>query len=243
MSRTLPPHANLDHLKKQAKDLLPELQRRNPATKLADAQHAIARDYGFASWPKLKAHVESVAHPADPTGAQLATPSSGGRGRGGTLTIVSDDPPPNYGFDRYTPKARQALFFSRYAASQAGSAAIEPEHVLLGLVRAGQGLTGRIFERADLSLEYARAELAPTVAREPLPSSVEIPFGAETRQILGHTVEEADHLLHHDIGIAHVLLGILREERTIATSILRRKGMRLDSVRADIVHLLNEEAM
>jgi ATP-dependent Clp protease ATP-binding subunit ClpC len=56
-------------------------------------------------------------------------------------------------------------------------------------------------------------------------------------------VEEADRLLHHDIGIAHVLLGILREERTIATSIPRRKGMRLDSVRADIVHLLNEEAM
>jgi ATP-dependent Clp protease ATP-binding subunit ClpC len=111
------------------------------------------------------------------------------------------------------------------------------------LIRAGQGLTGRIFERADPSVEYVRAELVPTVVPEPLPSSVQIPFGAETRQILRHTVEEADQLLHHDIGIAHVLLGILREDRTIATSILRRKGMRLDTVRADIGHLLNEEPM
>jgi hypothetical protein len=243
MSRSLPPHANLDHLKKQAKDLLPELQRRNPGAKLADAQHAIAREYGSASWPKLKAHVESLARPGDPGGAHVATPSPGGSSGGGVVANVSDDPPPNYGFDRYTPKSRQALFFSRYAASQVGSATIDPEHVLLGLIRAGQGLTSRIFERSDLSLEHARAELAPTILREPLPPAVEIPFGAETRQILRHTVEEADRLLHHDIGIAHVLLGILREERTIATTILRGKGMRLDTVRADIVHLLNEEPM
>jgi hypothetical protein len=62
MSRTLPARANLDHLRKQAKDLLSELQRRTPGAKLADAQHVIARDYGFASWPKLKAHVESLGY-------------------------------------------------------------------------------------------------------------------------------------------------------------------------------------
>jgi hypothetical protein len=61
MSRQLPSHPNLEHLKKQAKELLRELQPRDPALKLADAQHAIAREYGFASWPKLKAHVESLS--------------------------------------------------------------------------------------------------------------------------------------------------------------------------------------
>jgi hypothetical protein len=60
MSRNLPSHPNLDHLRKQAKELLPELLRTNPAAKLADAQHAVARQYGFASWPRLKAHVESL---------------------------------------------------------------------------------------------------------------------------------------------------------------------------------------
>lgn len=58
MSRQLPLNPNLNHLRKQAKELLRELRQQDPALQLADAQHAIARDYGFASWPKLKAHVE-----------------------------------------------------------------------------------------------------------------------------------------------------------------------------------------
>ena len=61
MSRNLPPHPNLEHLKKQAKDLLHDLQQQNPDSKLADAQFAIAREYGFASWPKLKAYVGSLS--------------------------------------------------------------------------------------------------------------------------------------------------------------------------------------
>jgi hypothetical protein len=66
MSLELPARPNLEHLKKQAKELLHELQRRNPAAQLADAQHELAREYGFASWPRLKFHVESaVAAPAE----------------------------------------------------------------------------------------------------------------------------------------------------------------------------------
>jgi hypothetical protein len=61
MSRNLPTHPNLEHLRKQAKDLLHELQKENPALQLADAQHKLAQEYGFASWPKLKAHIESLS--------------------------------------------------------------------------------------------------------------------------------------------------------------------------------------
>jgi ankyrin repeat protein len=64
MSRELPQKPNLEHLKKQAKDLLRELQQADASAetpKLADAQHRIAREYGFANWAKLKEHVESVA--------------------------------------------------------------------------------------------------------------------------------------------------------------------------------------
>ena len=61
MSRNLPDRPNLEFLKKEAKALLDSMQHADPAAQLADAQHALARDYGFASWPKLKAHVESVA--------------------------------------------------------------------------------------------------------------------------------------------------------------------------------------
>jgi hypothetical protein len=60
MSRELPPRPNLEHLKKQAKHLLEDLQRTTPDAQLADAQHALARDYGFRNWATLHAHVEST---------------------------------------------------------------------------------------------------------------------------------------------------------------------------------------
>ena len=59
MSRDLPSRPDLEHLKKQAKALLRSMRERDANATLADALHALARDYGFASWPKLKAHVES----------------------------------------------------------------------------------------------------------------------------------------------------------------------------------------
>jgi hypothetical protein len=61
VSRNLPAHPNLEYLKKEAKHLLDDLRRADPAAQLADAQFALSRDYGFDSWPKLKAHVESIA--------------------------------------------------------------------------------------------------------------------------------------------------------------------------------------
>ena len=62
MSSELPERPNLDHLKKQAKHRLIKLRQRAPGARLADAQHALARKYGFQSWAALKAHVESLAH-------------------------------------------------------------------------------------------------------------------------------------------------------------------------------------
>jgi hypothetical protein len=74
MSRNLPDRPNLEFLKKEAKALLDSWQRADPAAQLADAQHALAREYGFASWPKLKAHVDAV------TARVLAPGSAEGEG-------------------------------------------------------------------------------------------------------------------------------------------------------------------
>src|ERR671925_570218 len=145
-------------------------------------------------------------------------------------------------FERYTERARRVLFFARYEASQLGSISIETEHLLLGLIREGKGLTSRIFARSHLSLESIRKEIeGRTVFREKVSTSVEIPFSAETKRVLQFAAEEADRLLHNYIGTEHLLLGILREERSVAASILMEKGMRLNTVRDDIVQLLNEK--
>ena len=145
-------------------------------------------------------------------------------------------------FERYTERARRVLFFARYEASQLGSVSIETEHLLLGLIREGKGLTSRIFARSHLSLENTRKEIeGRTVLREKVSTSVEIPFSAETKHVLQFAAEEADRLLHNYIGTEHLLLGLLREEQSVAASILVEKGMRLHAVREDIVQLLNEK--
>ncbi|MFB3854271.1 MAG: ATP-dependent Clp protease ATP-binding subunit [Vicinamibacterales bacterium] len=145
-------------------------------------------------------------------------------------------------FERYTERARRVLFFARYEASQLGSVSIETEHLLLGLIREGKGLTSRIFARSHLALETIRKEIEGRVVyRDKVSTSVEIPFSAETKNVLRAAAEEADRLLHNYVGTEHLLLGILREERSVAALILMEKGMRLQAVREDIVHLLNEK--
>jgi len=146
-------------------------------------------------------------------------------------------------FERYTERARRVLFFARYEASQLGSISIETEHLLLGLIREGKGLTSRIFQRSHLSLDAIRKDIeGRTVFREKVSTSVEIPFSGETKRVLQYAAEEADRLLHNYIGTEHLLLGLLREERSVAASILMEKGMRLHAVREDIVQLLNEKS-
>ena len=62
-------------------------------------------------------------------------------------------------FERYTEKARRVIFFARYEASQFGAPAIEPEHLLLGLMREDKTLTGRFFPRAQITIESIRREI------------------------------------------------------------------------------------
>jgi ATP-dependent Clp protease ATP-binding subunit ClpA len=99
-------------------------------------------------------------------------------------------------FERYTERARRVLFFARYEASQLGSISIETEHLLLGLIREGKGLTSRIFARSHLSLENIRKEIeGRTVFREKVSTSVEIPFSAETKRVLQFAAECGDAVL------------------------------------------------
>jgi ATP-dependent Clp protease ATP-binding subunit ClpC len=145
-------------------------------------------------------------------------------------------------FERYTERARRVLFFARYEASQLGSVSIETEHLLLGLIREGKGLTSRIFQRTQVHLDGVRREIeGRTVLREKVSTSVEIPFSGETKRVLQYAAEEADRLMHNYVGTEHLLLGILREERSLAAAILMEKGMRLSTVREDIVQILNEK--
>jgi ATP-dependent Clp protease ATP-binding subunit ClpC len=138
-------------------------------------------------------------------------------------------------FERYTEKARRVIFFARYEASQFGAPAIEPEHLLLGLMREDKTLTSRFLARAQTSLEAIRKEIegrAPL--REKISTSVELPLAPETKRVLAFAHEESDRLQHRHIGTEHLLLGLLREERSMAAEILYERGLRLAAVRDEI---------
>jgi ATP-dependent Clp protease ATP-binding subunit ClpC len=144
-------------------------------------------------------------------------------------------------FERYTERARRTLFFARYESSQLGDVTIDTEHILLGLLRENKGLTNRIFERAQLTFSGVHAELeAAKGRRERIPTSVEIPFAEHAMQALLYAAEESDRLLHSYIGNEHVLLGLLRVDGSVASSILARHNLQLNTTREAIVKLLNE---
>jgi ATP-dependent Clp protease ATP-binding subunit ClpC len=146
-------------------------------------------------------------------------------------------------FERYTERARRVIFFARYEASQLGSNSIETEHLLLGLIREGKGLTSRIFSKSHLSMETIRKEIEGRAPyRDKVSTSVDIPLSADSKRVLSYSSEEAERMLHNYIGTEHILLGLMREDKSVAAAILAEKGMRLGGVREDIVQLLNEKA-
>jgi ATP-dependent Clp protease ATP-binding subunit ClpA len=144
-------------------------------------------------------------------------------------------------FERYTEHARRVLFFSRYEASQLGSTTIASEHVLLGLLREGKGLSARLL--AGLAIEQVRSAIMGEAGPRTLVSTaVEIPFSSEAKRALQFAAEESDRLLHNYIGTEHLLLGVLREAGSLPVRLLGEHGVTLEGTRARIVELLNEKS-
>ena len=224
MSRDLPPRPDLEHLKKQAKALLRELRRRDANASLADALHALARDYGFASWPKLKAHVESAF-----LSAPKLRSSEGGSRISESSPATSSTAPL---FPRFTEAAKRTLFFSRYEAVSLGRLEIAPEHLLLAVIRGAGGATRAMFQTAGIAIDDARAAItAANAPRDEVVEPVQVPFQSSTKTLFTLAAEEADRLGHEKIATAHVVLALLRGGG-IAASYLTGRGMTLDSVRA-----------
>ncbi len=143
-------------------------------------------------------------------------------------------------FERYTESARRALFFARYEASQLGDLVIGTEHLLLGLVRSGTA--ARILAARGVSLPDIRRDVESRAAAgsEKVSTSVEIPFDHEAKVALQSAAEEADRLAHHHIGTEHLLLGLLRAEKSSAAVILMKHGMRLPELREVVAKLVAE---
>jgi ATP-dependent Clp protease ATP-binding subunit ClpC len=138
-------------------------------------------------------------------------------------------------FEKYTEKARRVIFFARYEASQFGSPYIETEHLLLGLIREDKNLTNRFFPKANASIDGIRKEIeGRTTIREKVSTSVDLPFSDESKRALNAAADESDRLAHKHIGTEHMLLGLMREERSVAAEILRERGLRISMIREEL---------
>jgi hypothetical protein len=136
-------------------------------------------------------------------------------------------------FERYTEKARRAIFFARYEASQYGRPYIESEHLLLGALREHRELGKRLLTSTE-GIAAVRAEVAKrSVPVEKVSTSVDLPLSDECKRALNYAVEEADRLSQPQIGCEHLLIGLLREEKCFAAEVLTRFGITLDQLRQE----------
>jgi ATP-dependent Clp protease ATP-binding subunit ClpC len=147
-------------------------------------------------------------------------------------------------FEKYTEKARRVIFFARYEASQFGSPTIEAEHLLLGLIREDKNLASRYFPKAQATIQKIRKEIeGRTIVREKVSTSVDLPFSEESKRVLNSAAEESSNFSHRYIGTEHILLGLLREDKSIAAEILREYGIHEDLIRDELSRNTPEKHM
>jgi hypothetical protein len=137
-------------------------------------------------------------------------------------------------FERYTEKARRAIFFARYEASQFGSPQIESEHLLLGLLRENRELARRLIGPHNSADSIRREIERVTAVRDKTSTSVDLPLSKECQRALVEAGEEADLLSHKFIGSEHVLLGILREAGSFAAQLVHNHGLTIEALREEL---------
>jgi hypothetical protein len=139
-------------------------------------------------------------------------------------------------FQRYTERARRVVFFARYESSEYGSPYIESEHLLLRLVREDPALLKRLEGPSNIA-EVLRTEIEKHITRrEPIATSVEVPLSSECKKALIFAAEEADRLGQKHVETTHVLLGILRVEGSLASTLLTKRGVRPEAVREQLAN-------
>ena len=139
-------------------------------------------------------------------------------------------------FERYTERSRRVIFFARYEALQYGSPVIASEHILLGLMREDKSISARFFPfRQTLTVEAVRREVEERIVlRDRIPQSAELHLAPETKKILFYANDESRQLKNKHIGPEHLLLGLVREERSVAAEILFQYGLRAQDIRDEI---------
>ena len=146
-------------------------------------------------------------------------------------------------FERFTERARKVIILAREEAIRLGHNFVGTEHLLLGLIREGDGLAVAILKKLNVSISALKAEIEKVVAvgTEFSPAG-EIPFTPQAKKVLEYAISEARSLSHNYIGTEHLLLGLIREGEGIASLVLRDFGVSVAAAKSQAQELLGEQA-
>ncbi|MBI2849250.1 MAG: ATP-dependent Clp protease ATP-binding subunit [Chloroflexi bacterium] len=146
-------------------------------------------------------------------------------------------------FDRFTERARKVLTLAQEEAQRFNHNYIGTEHILLGLVREGEGVAAKVLANLGVELNKVRSAVEFIIGRGDRVVLGEIGLTPRAKKVIELAVDEARRLSHHYIGTEHLLLGLVREGEGIAAGVLESLGVNLERVRAETIRVLSQSSM
>ncbi len=143
-------------------------------------------------------------------------------------------------FDKFTERARRVLTLAQEEAQRFNHNYIGTEHLLLGLVREGDGVAAKVLSNLGVELGKVRSAVEFIIGRGDRAVLGEIGLTPRAKKVIELAVDEARRLNHHYIGTEHLLLGLVREGEGIAAGVLESLGVNLERVRAETTRILSQ---
>ena len=127
--------------------------------------------------------------------------------------------------NNFTPRAQQVLALARKEAERFNHNYVGTEHLLLGLIKLGQGVAVTVLQRMGLDLESVRMEVVKHVGSHPETNMIgNIPYTPRVKKVMALAGREAKALNHSYLGTEHILLGLLREGEGVAATGIKESG-------------------
>src|SRR5881397_1688956 len=145
-------------------------------------------------------------------------------------------------FDKFTERARKVLSLAQEEAKRFQHNYIGTEHLLLGLVREGEGVAAKVLSNLGVELNKVRSAVEFIIGRGDRIVLGEIGLTPRAKKVIELAVDEARRLNHHYIGTEHLLLGLVREGEGIAAGVLESLGVNLDKVRHEVIRVLSQSS-
>jgi len=144
------------------------------------------------------------------------------------------------GMSNFTPRAQQVLALARKEADRFNHNFVGTEHLLLGLIKLGQGVAVNVLQKMGLDLETVRLEVEKQVGTGPDQKQVgNIPYTPRVKKVLNLASKEAKQLQHTYVGTEHILLGLLREGDGVAARVLKNLDVDIEQTRQEILKELD----